>query len=338
MNEVLKKLLLVIAVISLFSSFGVLIPAIAGSKDVQDSQIKIYTKLKDVSESDIERVFKEAEIALNSIPPILGVEYKKTIKIKIVDKGICYARGGTVFLPIWHVRNKRASIVHEVTHIIAKRHEGNRFFSEGLAVFFQDKFGEDKGYPIYYKTPDYLSLNDLVIRYRDNLISLTYLKHTNNLFRQIKSENRKIAYIEAGSFISFLYEIYGAQKFKDLYNSRLPVNYERIYGKNINELETEWLNYVFVELPAKEPKAIDAQPIETTKTLIKVQQPDSIYEYGKVKFKVNSGDVLEVVKSKTCRGGFGECWVVRNVSTGETGFVRADLMKSKHKVYTEPVN
>jgi hypothetical protein len=252
MNEVLKKLLLVITAVSLFFSASKVIPAISVGKEIQDSQIVISTKLKDVSESDIERVRREAEIALESIPPILGIEYKKKIKIKIVEKGICNARGGIISLPIWHVRNKRSPIVHEVTHIIAEKHRDNRFFSEGLAEFFQVKFGEDAGGITYYKEPQYLSLDSLVIKYKDDLISLYYLKHKNDVFRQIKSKNRKLAYTEAGSFIKFLFEVYGEHKLHDLYHSR-TLDYEKLYGKNIQELESEWLNYVFIEIPAKEP-------------------------------------------------------------------------------------
>ena len=229
MNEVIRKLLLLIAVISLSPSVGALIPANADSKDTQDSRIIVSTKLKDVSQSDIERVKKEAEIALNSIPPILGVEYKKDIKIKIVDKkGTGRETDGIVLLTLRHVKNKRAPIIHKVSQLIVKkpsrppRYGGvdDRFFRVGLAVFFQDKFGEDKEF-FNYKEPS-LSLNDLVIMHRDNLFSLYYLNHKtkifgykykikafgNKTFWKAESKNRKIAYIEAGSFISFLYEKY----------------------------------------------------------------------------------------------------------------------------------
>jgi len=45
-----------------------------------------------------------------------------------------------------------------------------------------------------------------------------------------------------------------------------------------------------------------------TKTYIDIQQADKIYEFGKFKYAVNPGDKLEVVRSKLCRGGSGECW------------------------------
>ena len=54
---------------------------------------------------------------------------------------------------------------------------------------------------------------------------------------------RKLPYIEAGSFITFLYEVHGGQKLQGLYNTR-TLNYEKIYGKKFTELEAEWLKYV----------------------------------------------------------------------------------------------
>ena len=69
----------------------------------------------------------------------------------------------------------------------------------------------------------------------------------NEIFGQIETEQRKLAYLTAGSFISFLVEKYGEQKLADLHNSR-TLNYKRVYGKEIYELEAEWKSHVFEEL------------------------------------------------------------------------------------------
>jgi hypothetical protein len=219
--------------------------AFTSTKDIQNSQIIISTELKDVSGADIERVRKEAEKALNSIPPILGFEYKKKIQIEIVDNGICRTTpdGHVIFLPLWHIKNKRAAIIHEVSHAIVRRHENNSFFSEGLAEFFQAEFGEDIAGVAYYKEPLHLSLDDLVIKHRDNLISLSSLRNNNGFYIPLDPETRKLPYIEAGSFIKFLYEVHGGRKLQDLYDT-WTLNYEKVYGKKFKELETEWLNYV----------------------------------------------------------------------------------------------
>jgi hypothetical protein len=65
---------------------------------------------------------------------------------------------------------------------------------------------------------------------------------------------------------------------------------------------------------------------------VSIQQNEEVYEYGKLKYTVQKGDVLEVLRSKTCRSGHGECWKVKNVKTGTIGYVRADLMKELHSI------
>jgi len=59
--------------------------------------------------------------------------------------------------------------------------------------------------------------------------------------------------------------------------------------------------------------------------------------YGQPKFEVGPGDELEVLYSKPCRRNNREtCWAVRNVRTGETGFVNKRLMMAAHRVYKAP--
>ncbi len=71
------------------------------------------------------------------------------------------------------------------------------------------------------------------------------------------------------------------------------------------------------------------------KKYIKIFAPDSVFSGGKVKFNVIPGDTLEVIRIKPCLDGKKECWVVRNVKTGETGVVAANRMKYRQHVYTE---
>jgi hypothetical protein len=124
-----------------------------------------------------------------------------------------------------------------VTHIIAK-HENNSFFSEGLAVYFQERFGDFNVFPNYS-----VPLDDLVRNYESKLMSFAKLKSNNMIFGQVGTERRRIAYIEAGSFINFLIEKYGEKKLADLHNSK-SLNYKEVYGKEIEKLELEWKVYV----------------------------------------------------------------------------------------------
>ena len=77
----------------------------------------------------------------------------------------------------------------------------------------------------------------------------------------------------------------------------------------------------------------------TTKRYVEIQDTDYVMVYGKDRFKVTTGDILEVIQIKPCRGNYyGTCWKVRNVKTGLTGYVMADKMKERHRVYIEEEN
>ena len=73
---------------------------------------------------------------------------------------------------------------------------------------------------------------------------------------------------------------------------------------------------------------------EAKKQFITIKEPDVIWEYGKVKFKVYPNDILEVVQVKTCRGGSGVCLKVIKLETGEYGYVSLKEMKERHELYT----
>ena len=79
--------------------------------------------------------------------------------------------------------------------------------------------------------------------HENELMHIAKLKNDNDIFRQVGTEQRRIAYIEAGPFFNFLVVKYGEKKLSDLHNSE-SLNYKTVYGKNIKELEVEWKSYV----------------------------------------------------------------------------------------------
>ena len=198
----------------------------------------VQSTIGDISQKDIDRVRKEAEKALSNISPILGIKHTTPITIKIVEGGICNAYGGIISLPIRLVKQRKAAIVHEVTHIIT-RHGYNRFFSEGLAIYFQERFGEDHGFPNFSGVP----LDKLVRQYRNNLHDIYELNSDGSIFTKVGTKKREIAYIQAGSFVNFLVETYGEKNLTELHNS-ISLNYKEIYGKDIKELGVDWYKFV----------------------------------------------------------------------------------------------
>ena len=212
-------------------------PALSGTVVIPNSKITISTQLGDVAEADIDMVQKEAAKALRFIPAILNIEDKRIQEIRIVDSGICYESGGVIFLPGDHIRDKRAAIIHEITHALAK-HGDNSFFTEGLAVYFQDRFGGGNSFPNYA-----VPLDQLVRVYKGRLVPIVELMQDNAVFSRLESEERLIAYIEAGSFIGFLVNTYGEEKLAELHNSP-SLDYKTVYGRDIEELAAQWRSYV----------------------------------------------------------------------------------------------
>jgi hypothetical protein len=67
---------------------------------------------------------------------------------------------------------------------------------------------------------------------------------------------------------------------------------------------------------------------------IEIKRDDTVYEYGEPKFKVHPGDTLQILRTKTCRGGVGICYKVKNVDTGEIGYVVEKRMTALHNIYS----
>ncbi|MDX1775952.1 MAG: hypothetical protein R3297_05175 [Desulfobulbales bacterium] len=238
-----KLLLLFVACSVLLVLFAVKLSADARNRQF-DSRITVSTALQGISEADIKKIQQEVRSAFVSIPEILGISSDKTAHIRIVASGICYATGRTVLLSLDHVKDSSAPVIHEVTHILAN-HGHNSFFSEGLAVYFQDRFGRNDTFPNFS-----IPLDELLKLHRNQLISLQDLINDNNIFAQVGTEQRRLAYIQAGSFIRFLVEQYGERKLADLHNSR-TLDFGKVYGKKLVDLENEWQNFVFAGLQVK---------------------------------------------------------------------------------------
>jgi tetratricopeptide (TPR) repeat protein len=76
----------------------------------------------------------------------------------------------------------------------------------------------------------------------NRFIPLTNLKVTLNY----RNQPQPAAFVEACSFVRFLIEEYGLDKFKDFYQQATDLTFdqvlERVYGKNLSTLENEWLS------------------------------------------------------------------------------------------------
>ena len=127
------------------------------------------------------------------------------------------------------------TIIHEVTHAVLPL-KRNLFTVEGLAVFMQYKFTNDR--------------NDMRNTYRgavsrknDVLISLSTLIQNNSIFF-LDADAAMQAYDEAGSFFQFVEDTYGRAKVKEFY-FRGTDSIETIFGASVDSLDTAWRKWLW---------------------------------------------------------------------------------------------
>ena|GEM_PF-2603674 len=68
---------------------------------------------------------------------------------------------------------------------------------------------------------------------------------------------------------------------------------------------------------------------------IEILEPDIIMHNRELDFRVEPGDTLKVMSSKTCIGGRGICYEVKDLKTDKRGYVTKKRMEERHRIYTE---
>jgi hypothetical protein len=134
-----------------------------------------------------------------------------------------------------------AATVHEMIHVYAPN--ANRFLAEGLAVYGHDLLGGPPAYPNFGK-----SLDDIAARSANRELAIALERTpTPNPLEAVSKEGEAIA----GSFVKFLIERHGMDKFRALYAltplapmQRDPgetARWQQIYGENFEAIVNVWL-------------------------------------------------------------------------------------------------
>lgn len=116
---------------------------------------------------------------------------------------------------------------HEFNHVIVKNVWGEtttiQWLGEGFAGYSDDSWGK---YDLH-----------LLSRY---LLGNNKLLPISSLLSDFSDHSVMITYPESASFVKFLYEHYGYQRLKSLWQQG-DGSVKAIYGKSIKELEVEWI-------------------------------------------------------------------------------------------------
>jgi hypothetical protein len=186
-------------------------------------------------------------------------------------------RLGYMEFPTWRVASSRkAAILHELVHVFFPN--GNRFLAEGLAVHLQDCLGGNPAFPNFGKplhrnvcelllerTPP-TSSEDLLGLGQIHLAELDLIPTPNPLTLRVGAElfgedkrGQAFVYLIAGSFVRFLLETRGSERFRSLYTQTqlLPLilnagsldRWSDVYCITLADLENEWKSTIVSELP-----------------------------------------------------------------------------------------
>ncbi|MED4046004.1 hypothetical protein ABEY65_03115 [Priestia aryabhattai] len=194
------------------------------------------------------------------IPKYENKNYKWDKKITIdLKMGDGISTGMKNNISLYNVVGGNYLLCHELTHTLLgfgnlKANEFNiengYFSQEGMAVYLQEKLDpQKKVFPT-----NSLKLDSIVKYLHENNRTIPLEKLASNKLSQVyfNSSDEEIAnkllwesYIEAGSFVKYLIDNYGINKFLKVYNSHnFKGNVKKVYGEELKNLEKEWLIHI----------------------------------------------------------------------------------------------
>jgi hypothetical protein len=204
-------------------------------------------------------------------PPELRVVVSDVFKISKSLVPAWNGHRGRMEFPAWRVIARKAAIAHELAHVFFPN--GNRFLAEGLAIHIQDRIGENPAFPNFGRPLHALvreglremvpelapgdpeSLDKIHLAELDEIAtpSPLTLKVGQDFYGEGPQGQVRI-YPIAGSFVEFLIDTRGVEKFRSLYertplaplvqDAGSPQRWRGIYGASLAALEAEWKSLI----------------------------------------------------------------------------------------------
>jgi hypothetical protein len=178
-----------------------------------------------------------------------------------------YGRAGRMEFPAWRIVARKAAIAHELVHVFFPN--GNRFLAEGLAVHLQAEIGGNPAFPNFgrplhelvrellremvpeFAFGDQSSLDEVDLAELDKIATPSPLElKVGPDFYGEEPRGQAHIYPIAGSFVRFLIETHGMEKFRGLYlqtplkplqlNAGTADRWIGVYGLSRADLEAQW--------------------------------------------------------------------------------------------------
>ena len=210
-----------------------------------------YYRAGSFAERNMDSIIDIEEYAYEHILNSLQLQYNGIISIYIYDspedagwdrvKAIAYPRVETVeaiYSPVGKSIGIEGAACHEITHVITWNtlgEPGTQFLSEGVAVAMDGEWHSQLD-----------TITDLHLWVK-KFIEEGTLPELDDLIESWGSVPGSISYPASGSFVLYLLDMYGAERFKQLFYRATSANFhdefQKIYNISLPVAEQMWKDY-----------------------------------------------------------------------------------------------
>jgi hypothetical protein len=218
----------------------------------------IINNLGGFPDAEVQRVRAQLEVGARALERYIGPPPARKFPVAVnvnPGRGVSHSYGGQGAIELYWVREGRAPIVHELTHVLAGYRSANGHWTqEGFASYMQDRYGEDIAFPTQRMAHALVK----VLREDGSLLPMLEVMKDRSRGRYFglgTPWERWVAYTQSTSFCTYLIERYGAERFFKLYDVPVEaIDFTGLYGKMAEALVDEWLGHV-AQLPADTARA-----------------------------------------------------------------------------------
>ncbi|MGY3188877.1 peptidase MA family metallohydrolase [Lysinibacillus sp. TE18511] len=205
-----------------------------------------------VPQEKVESIKDEILTAYDDIQDSIHTDYVPSERINVyLNEGNEISWGLRSKILLYGIREDRYPLVHELTHSLLgygnnfEKSSGYGYFTpEGFATYMEEKYGKINSYShqfmkSFIDTNKLIPIRNLIDPNQDD----SYFRP--DLTSQTGDTLMWMSYIHSASFIKYLIDTYGLEKFEKIYNEKnIGEKIEEVYGKSISEIENDWIGFI----------------------------------------------------------------------------------------------
>ena len=205
---------------------------------------------RDIADDAARALIEAAACALANVKNYLERDFADTIRIEVGDHftlPTASPHEARIAIPADRIRGdaggppeirgRGPAIVHEIVHIVAPcgHRQWRGLLREGLAVCLQERFGGDSDFSYPNMGRDVHAEAARLIAAHGGPINLA---DTDRVRRESTGRERRLSYLQQGSFVRFLIETHGVPRFMEIYEGNC---FTQVCGVDLPALERAWL-------------------------------------------------------------------------------------------------